>query len=575
MRYREEKVVDIGKYGIIKKEEQMDEYKIKAKIISALEKVLPDVEPTEEEFSGIMLQNERHHFQLAFFWDEPWRMFKTTIEVGGPLAEYVTVRSVENVPATYTPYQTDDFYISTKSGVYPDVLKPIGKLGCVLPMGKWKAFWVSVYAPNGLPQGVSDLTFSLYTDPALYQKPREKLAELTYRLEVVGKNAVQNELRLTNWMHYDCICAKHNVKPFGEKFYKIFSEYLKAYTEIGLNMLFTPLFTPPLDTEMGGERRTAQLVEVKIENGAYRFDFSKLDKFIRFARAHGIRYFEFSHLFTQHGGRFCPKIVAKTAEKEEKIFAWETRSDDPRYTSFLEELLPQLCAFIEKRRLTDCVYFHLTDEPEVKEAFESYAAASRLVKKYVGKIPVMDAMGETEFYEKGLVDVPVAVTSSYTRFENIPREKLFVYYALNPTAEYYSNRFITMPSLRMRILGVQLYETGVGGFLHWGFNFYNSARSIEEIDPYGETDAGGLLPAGDGFIVYPAGDKVYKSIRAELTGEAIRDYNELKTLETLTDKTFVAEILREFGIRGYTEYPRDVKTFQRFRRRIVEEIAKR
>ena len=31
----------------------------------------------------------------------------------------------------------------------------------------------------------------------------------------------------------------------------------------GVNLLYTPLFTPPLDTQVGGERTTVQLVDVE------------------------------------------------------------------------------------------------------------------------------------------------------------------------------------------------------------------------------------------------------------------------------------------------------------------------
>ena len=41
-------------------------------------------------------------------------------------------------------------------------------------------------------------------------------------------------------------------------------------------MLLTPVFTPPLDTAVGGERRTVQLVDVKAEGNQYTFGFANL-----------------------------------------------------------------------------------------------------------------------------------------------------------------------------------------------------------------------------------------------------------------------------------------------------------
>ena len=65
---------------------------------------------------------------------------------------------------------------------------------------------------------------------------------------------------------------------------------------------------------------------------------------------------------------------------------------------------------------------------------------------------------------------------------------MWTYYC---TGQYYevSNRFMSMPSARNRIYGVQLYKYDIVGILHWGYNFYNSQFSIEHINPYEVTDA--------------------------------------------------------------------------------------
>lgn len=49
-----------------------------------------------------------------------------------------------------------------------------------------------------------------------------------------------------------------------------------------MNTLYTPLFTPPLDTAVGKERKTVQLVEVSLDKeGNYTFDFARLQRFIK------------------------------------------------------------------------------------------------------------------------------------------------------------------------------------------------------------------------------------------------------------------------------------------------------
>lgn len=537
------------------------------KIVSSFEKVTLLKEPAAEEYFSRMLVNERLNFQLVFKSDRPYATKKNRIEVRGDLASYVTLRTVENVPVSYTAPEADDYYTGKEPGLYPDLLKPIGALGIVLPCRQWKSVWVSLEKKEGLPIGRHELTFSLFDEGGT------TLSELRYTAEVIGASSPKNQLKLTNWIHYDCISRAGKTRPFTKKFYSVFEKYLSAYTDCGFNMLLTPIFTPPLDTERGSERMTAQLVDVTVENGKYRFDFSKLEEFVRFARAHGIEYFEFSHLFTQWGGKFCPKIVAKENGKTKKIFGWHVASDSPEYVAFLNAFLPELCKRIEKLGIENVSYLHLTDEPAENVA-DQYEKCYNVVKKNVGDLPVMDALSSPVFYERGIVDTPVSITDCFERFKDLNCKDLIVYYCCFPNAGYYSNRFINMTGVRTRILGAQLYATGATGFLHWGFNFYNSVLSIEPIDPYAVTDGCGFYPGGDGYIVYPAANGVNYSIRAELTKEAFQDYNALKLLEELAGKELTARLIKEAGIKNYNEYPRGNDEFAAFRNRIYEELEK-
>src|SRR5690606_38890715 len=99
-----------------------------------------------------------------------------------------------------------------------------------------------------------------------------------------------------------------------------------------------------------------------------------------------------------------------------------------------------------------------------------------------------------------------------------------------------SNRFFSLPSVRNRIIGVQLYKFGIQGFLHWGFNFWYSQYSVKAIDPFRVTDAGGAFPSGDAFVVYPGPEGPLDSIRWEVFREALQDMRALELLEQLAGK---------------------------------------
>ena len=518
--------------------------------VSCMEKLRADNEWKMLEFRGVTLKNQKNRFQLVIKNKQVWALYENRVVVTGDLVPYITLSVIDSVPAEYTFIaETDDYYLGG-SGVYPDIIRPYRHGDIVLPPRGNKCLWVCVEPKGTLPVGIHKIGFQIL------DKDGKLMGETEYELEVIDACLQSAPIKKTNWMHYDSICRMHSVEPFSLDFYKAFENYLAAYTRSGFNMLLTPIFTPALDTYVGGERMTAQLIGVSKNGDNYTFDFSKLKDFLTFVFARGIEYIEFSHLFTQWGGEHCPKIMAIINGKEEKIFGWESDSLGEDYKVFLNAFLPELVAFIKREGIESKCSFHITDEPR-EEHLEHYKACRELVKKHIGDIPTMDALSHYEYYEKGLVDIPVSELRYVGNFFKNSTQNMLVYYCCEPSDGYYSNRFLNMPLQRTRVLGCQLYQTNVNGFLHWGFNFYNSGLSYTEINPYAVTNAGGAFPPGDGFIVYPNGDSVNLSMRSEMMSMAFEDYDLLYTLEKKIGKGKVLEILKNEGVFGYTIYPRD------------------
>lgn len=532
------------------------------KTINAMEKILPTVTPQLDSTFGKAFTNEMHAFQIAIFNDARENCKRMKLKVFGKLAKDTTFSTVELVPASRTAIDVDDYYLTTEPCLMPDLLKPIGKMGiCVAPK-QWKSVWVCVQNKNGLKVGKHSLKFVLYDENGVQQ------GEVLYTLEVLPSFLPKSDIKITNWMHYDCISSLHKVKLFSESFYKIFDKYLRAYTECGNNMLLTPLFTSPLDTLVGGERKTAQLVKVYKYDGEYTFSFEELKKFIFFVLDRGIEYIEFSHLFTQWGGEYCPKIVAETDAGVKKLFGWETPSNSSEYERFLSSFLPALVTELEKWGVKDRCCFHLTDEPHANH-LENYANCRARVKKHIKRMPILDALSDYSFFEKGLVDMPVVCTNRYRAFIDNKTKNIFAYYCCVPSNEYYSNRLLHMPLLRARIIGFQLYANESKGFLHWGFNFYNTAYSLETVNPYSDTSAGGLFPAGDSFVVYPTKKGVLRTMRSETLCVAFQDYRLCKLVENKIGKVKTLEILKESGINGFNEYPRSEIVYEQIRDKLI------
>lgn len=542
--------------------------RVLSKIVNALEKVFPEVEPCAEEYASTALKNERICFQLVYRNEEEYGLRNLNIKVRGALANYISVENVGFVPVTVMPKKyLDNYYLKTTVGLYPDVLKPFEDGGLNLPPEQWRSVWVRISADNDLPVGIFDTEFALTLDG-------EEIDVLSYRLEILDCRLDNTKLKLTNWFHYDSIINEYGVEPFTSEFYTVFEKWLKAYVHCGFNMLLTPLFTPPLDTAKGAERKTAQLVKVSVINGEYAFDLSALEEFIRFVTARGIEYIEFSHLFTQWGGEFCPKIMASVDGVEKRIFGWDTSSESVEYKSFLTALLPKIASLMQSLNLENKCRFHLTDEPS-EEHIDRYVRLYQFVKPLIGNIPTVDALSEFEFYEKGSVDIPVPVLNASGRFLQAKIPELYLYNCCSPMNMYFSNRMINMPAQRTRILGMQLYETGVQGYLHWGFNFYNSVFSVKRINPYEDTSADDGFPGGDSFIVYPRADGgVNLSIRYEAILAGFQDLRALETLEKYVGREKVLEFLHDEGIEGLITYPKNSAKHALIKQKINALIAK-
>ena len=109
---------------------------------------------------------------------------------------------------------------------------------------------------------------------------------------------------------------------------------------------------------------------------------------------------------------------------------------------------------------------------------------------------------------------------------------------------------------------MQFYRHDIKGFLHWGYNFWNSQYSLEKIDPYSVTDARESYPSGDAFVVYPGENgEAICSLRLEVFYDAIQDLRALTALERKIGREKVLELIDK-GLAEeihFDSYPHDDK----------------
>lgn len=547
----------------------MAEYSFK--LVSSLEKLFFD-KPTHvnAHTHGSMLKNEIYSFQLAgWVHDDCEQRICCKLKIESELASYIEVKRVGYVPVLLPTIEIDDDddYITKTPGLFPDPLYNIQEGVIELANNQTRAFWISV-EPKGEITGEFPITIKILNIKD------EVLKTLTFQLEVINAMLPRLDIYNTCWFHGDCIAKLHHVEILSEAYWNLIEKYMKVYVKFGHNMILTPIFTPPLDTAMGEERPTNQLVRVTLTDGNYSFDFSSLKRFIDVCHSCGVEYFEMAHLFTQWGAQHAPKIMATVNGTYQKIFGWETDGAGAQYSAFLEAFLPHLVAFLEKEGILQNCRFHISDEP-MEAHKEQYCTVKALLIKYIDEELLIDALQDYSFYEKGIVKHPVVCNNQIHIFMEQGVKDLWTYYCMAQRAEV-SNRFMAMPSYRNRILGAQLYKNSIKGFLQWGFNFWFTQLSTEVLNPYLDTCAGGGFPSGDSFVVYPLDKEgeVVCSLRLYVFLEGLQDMRAMKLLEALAGRNAVLCLLEE--VDGFKRYPRNcnyiLKLREEINRRIKEKI---
>ena len=526
---------------------------LKTKIVSSLTKVYTDTVIEElVPFKKISaLKGERISLQLVTQYvkeagDGKFMERKLyTPRLIGTLSRYATLREVRNVGVEFPtlPDLADEDYERFTPGLYPDLLRPLSYGGKVNARTLFpSAIWIEVEIPEDLKEiGESAITVELVNDEGVTE------ASETLTVEVINATLPKQELIMTQWFHCDALANYYDVEVWSEKHWKTIENFARVAVKNGINMLLTPTFTPPLDTQIGGERLTTQLVEVTVTDGKYSFNFDLLDRWVQMCDRIGVKYFEITHLFTQWGAKHAPKVMATVDGEYKRIFGWDTDACADEYISFLRQFLTEFIAHMKKNGNDKRCYFHISDEP-VKDQIESYCKAKASIADILDGYVTMDALSDYQFFEQGVVTTPISNINSIASFIDKGVPNLWAYYCCGECARV-SNRFIAMPSARNRSIGMQLYKYDIVGFLQWGYNFFANQNSSDTIDPFTNVSGDSWVPAGDSVSVYPGfRGEALESLRLVVFHDALQDMRAMKLCESLYSKDEVVSAIESvFG----------------------------
>ena len=519
------------------------------KIVSSLEKCFLDQKIGDFEALPFirMMKNQRLSVQFLYTStgeDVPLRAM-LALKIEGGLAACAQARTVEMEPVYLSVdpavLSVDDNYLRTAPGLYPDWLQPLHYGGTLSVMrDQLRAVWIDFDPRDTLPAGTYPMTVSLMAGD-------QAVASASLTVDMLDADLPPQEMLVTQWFHCDCLANYYHCEPWSERHWEIVENFARVAAKNGINLLLTPLFTPPLDTRVGGERTTVQLLDVTVTDGQYAFGFDKLDRWIDMCDRVGITHFEISHLFTQWGAGHAPKVMATVDGEYRRIFGWDTDATGPEYTRFLRTMLPAFLAHMKARGDDQRCLFHISDEPGV-EHLEQYRRSKAVVADILEGYTIMDALSNYDFYSQGVVSTPIPSNDHIQPFLDGGVEGLWTYYCCGQCV-HVSNRLLCMPSYRNRSIGMQFFKYDIAGFLQWGFNFYNNMSSVDTINPYADPSGEFWVPAGDPFSVYPAQDgTALESLRLIVFHEALEDVRAMKLCASFYGKDFVvAEIEKVFG----------------------------
>lgn len=547
------------------------------RLTSSLEKCFWDTEISSlpEVRCGSALRGERFSFQLAWRVIDPNQVHKNEmwLRVESPLGDAVHAQWVESVPVRMAAYNAahDDNYLRTTPGLYPDLLLPVTpdrKLYAYY--ADTRALWIDVEVPADQPAGAYPITLTLVNAQG------EAVFSDTFTLRVIAATLPKQKTQHTEWFHADCLADYYRIPVWSEEHWRIVENFIRTAVKNSINMILTPVFTPPLDTAVGGERTTVQLVEVFQNGGKWSFGFDRLGRWLDICERCGVEYIEISHLFTQWGAGHAPKILATVDGEYKKVFGWETDSLGEEYTGFLDAFLPELLAFLRARGIDQRCVFHVSDEPSI-DHLERYRAVREVLSRHLAGYRIMDALSSFDFYKTGALDHPIPASNHIEPFLAAHVPGLWTYYCCSQGTNV-SNRFLAMPGARTRILGVQMYKYNVEGFLQWGYNYYNSQYSVNHIDPYVVTDAEYFVPAGDAFDVYPAPDgTAYETLHFLHVAQAMQDIRAMELAEQLCGREAVLRAidgeLSDSEKITFSAYPKSAEYMLSLREKINEMIA--
>lgn len=331
-------------------------------------------------------------------------------------------------------------------------------------------------------------------------------------------------LHHTEWFSYDVLASYYRIEPWSERHWEWIARVAADMGQHKQDTILTPF--------------TALVKMTKNSSGGFDYDFSGLDRWVETFRKAGVTWIEGGHAAGRGGGWESDFVWARFPVLDSSGKSVVDGLSEEEFEPYVKAFLQAIHAHLKERGWADRYFQHIADEPiPVNE--KSWEHRAKRVREWLPGIPVIDAIMSEGL--KDCIDIRVPqIQHIKPAGERKKTDTYWSYVCLYPQGKY-PNRFLDYSSIRNRILFWLSYSLDLKGFLHWGYNYWQTWSGVSvpvDISPW--TDASGAsvycadrqpLPAGDPFIVYPGRAQICGSIRWEVVRKGMEDFEYLHMLD--------------------------------------------
>ncbi len=469
---------------------------------------------------------------------------------------------VFGVEAEKLPSNVEFFYrfaecITFHDGVpYPDILS--NKKEIHVKSHSTQSIWVVFTVLENADVGESDIVLRVKTSAGdFYANVRLKVYSVTLPPPKVAALSQEYFFSATEYFSYkdvrldvaDRLPNFYKYERYSEDWWDLMRTVAKTMRFMRANVFWLP--TMELLIDAGSKR---------IGKREWVLNFELVDKMIELFLENGSFY---RIVIKDHIDPADGKAI-KSIDENGKMCRFEVFTEDSE--AWAQTFYSSLYQHFNEKGWLSMLFMHLQDEPHTSEYWQWAREKCRTCMPNVLCGEPLDMHSVAKQME-GYFDLYIPRVDIYHEDIEFYKKKqeqgaeLWCYTCCYPEEHWWLNRFIDEPQIYCRQILWACFSQGITGYLHWGFNFWDSPI-LAGIQP-------GARFKGDGFIVYPDGENntLALSVRLMATLDGAQEYELLSLLGQKNEDK--AKELAFSVAKDFTDFSKDETCADKARRTLL------